>query len=1222
MAFKIPLPVVRKNPQRLPEQLWPSTDIGLPNFERDEFTDLVLIGEGSFGKVYRGVREGSLFVIKQLSNSCSSMIEKKLFIKEAEILKSLQGHENVVQIRGFSPVHGILMDYVQFDFVTIGIEHERVSSLKDFLNTCDNLNDFQGFVHLSCHLAADICVGLGFLHSKNVVHRDLKPENILLSNNHYINCNASDLPSWWTVRPIKAQLTDFGESRSKLLSTKTVTNTSTYHLCRGSPAYMAPEALSSENKQKASIEQLKEMDIWSLGMVFFNLLNPDAQYPYSSEMDRMIPSVDSIQALKDLHKSLLVPNHSHKYKTEQEGAWKSIDTVFRMCATFIPANRPCANNLVHILKNSISSTLDKLDRDPSDHVDSNSISSSLDELDRDPSDQVASNSISSALDELDRDPSDQFASNSISSAMDELDRDPSDQVASNSISSAMDELDRDPSDQVASNSISSAMDELDRDPSDQVASNSISSAMDELDRDPSDQVASNSISSALDELDRDPSDQVDSNSISSSLDELDCRDPSDKVDSNSISSSLDELDCRDPSDKVDSNSISSALDESNRDPTDSRTVDDNDEAIFKNISKTNRWHDSEFSLNRWKDCEVQNVEEIPANVDGWCKFKIACELKDMMKVSKDGRPWRIWYTSSRKDFSGVRRITRCKGSPICKSSSCPYKEQFGYPNRLQFKKQSNILVCFTCMEEAEHTPCTGLKMWEYDNTAKTATIFHDGLHTCVAKPKLGNQKKTILQAIRSNPNVKPSRLVNNEIVNMMSNDNFEWKTVETIAENFADVQMIQNVRNQFRRDQNPMGENFDALAVFKKKCDEKDEFLIYSVNNRALNGKPSFVFKSSLAMANLALAMDKDKQGVLCNEYAHVDATHTHCRGFKTVTLWTYHPVLRKLLRIAIMEVEEENTENLSQFWHLLNQMLSKVSGEKNYTFRPTGFVADEHHANWKSIENVFGREVIESVVSCEFHFKESVHRHARRVGLLDDKFIELAEALLTALNETEFELARRSMENFVKENTELAHWFKWWMERRTHIFRMFKSAQSPASNLAEIGHAKMSSVGRRNMSLLEAAREDVAAAIRQETEVRLFDKGHSKGGKGKDIKAKRALVYKAEMKRAEAYGAEIENKFGKKNSDELQRPPKFVPQTGRHRPADKRQKHKCSQVQAARVIKKARQTLASSLATSVASVNREETSMKSRSKKSHRHFVKAKNVPEISPKVWKMRGK
>ncbi len=82
------------------------------------------------------------------------------------------------------------------------------------------------------------------------------------------------------------------------------------------------------------------------------------------------------------------------------------------------------------------------------------------------------------------------------------------------------------------------------------------------------------------------------------------------------------------------------------------------------------------------------------------------------------------------------------------------------------------------------------------------------------------------------------------------------------------------------------------------------------------------------------------------------------------------------------MEVEEENTENLIQFWNLLNEMLQEVSGEHGMKFNPSGFIADEHHANWRSINAVFGESVLQRTFSCEFHYKQSVQRHAKRIGL------------------------------------------------------------------------------------------------------------------------------------------------------------------------------------------------------------------------------------------------
>ena len=54
-------------------------------------------------------------------------------------------------------------------------------------------------------------------------------------------------------------------------------------------------------------------------------------------------------------------------------------------------------------------------------------------------------------------------------------------------------------------------------------------------------------------------------------------------------------------------------------------------------------------------------------------------------------------------------------------------------------------------------------------------------------------------------------------------------------------------------------------------------------------------------------------------------------------------------------------------------QVLQGVSGDRNYIFNPTGWVLDEAGAEWNAIRIVFGEHVMAKVVSCEFHFKQSV---------------------------------------------------------------------------------------------------------------------------------------------------------------------------------------------------------------------------------------------------------
>ncbi len=102
--------------------------IDLQTFSKEDFTSLTCIGKGTFGKVYHFTREDTNFVIKEQSIFNATEVEKKMIAKEAQLLKSVAGHENIVHIYGYSvPENSILLEYVSFSFKQIGIDQDEVS---------------------------------------------------------------------------------------------------------------------------------------------------------------------------------------------------------------------------------------------------------------------------------------------------------------------------------------------------------------------------------------------------------------------------------------------------------------------------------------------------------------------------------------------------------------------------------------------------------------------------------------------------------------------------------------------------------------------------------------------------------------------------------------------------------------------------------------------------------------------------------------------------------------------------------------------------------------------------------------------------------------------------------------------------------------------------------------------------------------------------------------
>jgi len=240
----------------------------------------------------------------------------------------------------------MLLKYYTFNFDKINCEHEHVSSLKSFLAALDEFEDIAYFEHINACIVSGVLSGLHYLHSRDVVHRDLKPDNVLVSNKHYVACDVADLPTWWAVDPITAVLTDFGESRATLLQTSSLCFTFTTNLFRGSPAFIAPEGREGSRDTRANISDLKCMDVWSLGMLVFCIINPGINHPYYFEVQDTVNSHrDAKIVLRELHSKGCLPRHEEKYNDQQLGIWSCLVKVYRACARFDAKTRPDEDSL-------------------------------------------------------------------------------------------------------------------------------------------------------------------------------------------------------------------------------------------------------------------------------------------------------------------------------------------------------------------------------------------------------------------------------------------------------------------------------------------------------------------------------------------------------------------------------------------------------------------------------------------------------------------------------------------------------------------------------------------------------------------------------------------------------------------------------------------------------------------------------------------------------------
>ncbi|KAI8803542.1 kinase-like domain-containing protein [Cladochytrium replicatum] len=201
---------------------------------------LSVLGAGSFATVYRVKSTSppySTFALKLLPKHSLSPSQLDAQRTEAEITSRVQNHPNIVKLVRVIDTHlhfGLLMEECKTDLfeVIAAWNGKRISDL------------------VVRRLFAQILAAVEHCHALGVAHRDLKPENILISS--------GSSPDTFHLK-----LTDFG------LAT---TSTRATDFSCGSVRYMAPECLLTPQTLPTSSYDPFANDVWSLGVILFNLL--------------------------------------------------------------------------------------------------------------------------------------------------------------------------------------------------------------------------------------------------------------------------------------------------------------------------------------------------------------------------------------------------------------------------------------------------------------------------------------------------------------------------------------------------------------------------------------------------------------------------------------------------------------------------------------------------------------------------------------------------------------------------------------------------------------------------------------------------------------------------------------------------------------------------------------------------------------------------------------
>ncbi|KAG0496545.1 hypothetical protein HPP92_001236 [Vanilla planifolia] len=279
----------------------------------NNFEPASVLGEGGFGRVFKGVlSDGTLVAIKKL-NSDGHQGDRE-FLVEVEMLSRLH-HRNLVKLVGYYSSRNSSQNLLCYELVPNG-------SLEAWIH---------GPLGANCPLdwdtrmkiALDAARGLAYLHEDSqpsVIHRDFKSSNILLENNFH------------------AKVSDFGlakqapEGRANYLSTRVM----------GTFGYVAPEYAMTGHLGVKS-------DVYSYGVVLLELLSGrkpvDMSQPTGQE--NLVTWARPILRDRDRLHELADPKLEVKYPKED---FFKVCTVAAACVAPEANQRPTMGEVVQSLK--------------------------------------------------------------------------------------------------------------------------------------------------------------------------------------------------------------------------------------------------------------------------------------------------------------------------------------------------------------------------------------------------------------------------------------------------------------------------------------------------------------------------------------------------------------------------------------------------------------------------------------------------------------------------------------------------------------------------------------------------------------------------------------------------------------------------------------------------------------------------------------------------------
>lgn len=219
-------------------------------FEELTFKEQIGNGKFKYDKVYKGDWHGDV-AIKSLNLSSTMLQDEKTLEMFKEDVANFRNtrHDNLEIFMG------ACMEQPKLAIVTSYCRGETLHNLIHAHKTKFSLNE-------TIQIAQQICLGMGYLHSRNIIHKDLKSKNIFLDNG-------------------KVVITDFGLFSLKRLC-RNERDGNWLQIPKGWLPYLPPEIMRRlcPSWDCRSANFTFATDIYSFGTIWYELLIGEMPYKH------------------------------------------------------------------------------------------------------------------------------------------------------------------------------------------------------------------------------------------------------------------------------------------------------------------------------------------------------------------------------------------------------------------------------------------------------------------------------------------------------------------------------------------------------------------------------------------------------------------------------------------------------------------------------------------------------------------------------------------------------------------------------------------------------------------------------------------------------------------------------------------------------------------------------------------------------------------------------